>query len=179
SDAGIEGVVLVGGFDVVPSLRLDALSPELRRKVGGGNDDPDDFVVWSDEIYASTDGDTVADLPVSRVPDARSAQFLFAALRASGRPPGVGRCGVRNVRREFADPIFRGLPGGSDLFTSEPSTHDQQNPVLVLDGDLVYLMLHGDDRDGSRFWGEETDGGRRAGGRGNRPQARGGVGFPR
>jgi beta-lactamase superfamily II metal-dependent hydrolase len=176
SGAGIEGVVIVGGFDVVPSLRLDALSPELRRKVAD-NDDPDDFVVWSDEIYASTDGDTVADLPVSRVPDARSAQFLFTALQASGRPRGSGRCGVRNVRREFADPIFRKLPGKSALFTSEPSTHDQEDPEIVLDGDRVYLMLHGDDRDGSRFWGEETDGGREAVGMGNLPEECGGVVF--
>ncbi|HKF42833.1 MAG TPA: MBL fold metallo-hydrolase [Thermoanaerobaculia bacterium] len=175
-ERGIEGVVIVGGFDVVPSLKLDALPPELRRQVAG-NDDPDDFVVWSDEIYASTDGDTIADLPVSRVPDARSARFLFAALEASGRLRGSGRCGVRNVRREFADPIFRELPGDSAIFTSQPSTHDQQDPVLVLGGDLVYLMLHGDDRDGSRFWGEDTDGGREAVGMNNLPEASGGVVF--
>jgi beta-lactamase superfamily II metal-dependent hydrolase len=175
-ETGIEGVLIVGGLDVVPSLRLDALSPDLRRQVAG-NDDPDDFVVWSDEIYASTDGDTVADLPVSRVPDGRSWQFLFRALGAPNRLRGGGRCGVRNVRREFADRIFRDLPGQSALFTSRPSTHDQKNPDLVLDGDLVYLMLHGDDRDASRFWGEETDGGREAVGMGNLPEASGPVVF--
>lgn len=175
-EAGIEGVVIVGGFDVVPSLRLDALSPDLRRQVSG-NDDPDDFVVWSDEIYASTDGDTVANLPISRVPDGRSARFLFSALQAPNRLRGSGRSGVRNVRREFADRIFRDLPGQNDLLTSRPSTHDQTNPALTLDGDLVYLMLHGDDRDASRFWGEETEGGREAVGMGNLPEASGPVVF--
>jgi beta-lactamase superfamily II metal-dependent hydrolase len=175
-EAGIEGVLIVGGFDVVPSLRLDALSPDLRRQIAL-NDDPDDFVVWSDETYASTDGDTVADLPISRVPDGRSARFLFSALEAPNRLRGSGRCGVRNVRREFADRVFRDLPGQGNLLTSRPSTHDQTNPALVLDGDLVYLMLHGDDRDGSRFWGEETEGGREAVGMGNLPETSGPVVF--
>jgi beta-lactamase superfamily II metal-dependent hydrolase len=160
SEPAIEGVLLLGGYDVVPSLRLDVLSPALRQRIGS-NDDPDDFVVWSDELYASLDGDTVADLPISRIPDGRSAALLRGALEARNRTAGTGRCGVRNVNREFADRVFRLLPGDSPLHRSAPAAYDQE-PPLLLDRDLVYLMLHGDDSDSTRFWGEGTEDGREA-----------------
>jgi hypothetical protein len=38
---------------------------------------------------------------------------------------------------------------------SQPATFDQQ-PTISLDGERVYLMLHGDWVDGGRFWGEDT-----------------------
>jgi len=174
-ESGIEGVLLLGGYDVVPSLRLDSLSPDLRQRIGS-NDDPDDFVVWSDEIYASVDGDTVADLPISRIPDGRSAGMVRSALKATNRIRGTGRCGVRNVKREFADRVFRILPGSASLHRSAPAAYDQL-PPLTLDRDLVYLMLHGDDRDSTRFWGEETDGGREAVNLANLPAESGPVIF--
>lgn len=70
--APVSGVVIVGGLDVVPAQRLDCLPPGLRTRVGH-TDDGDDFIVWSDEAYGDRDGDGMAELPVSRVPDARSA----------------------------------------------------------------------------------------------------------
>ncbi|MDQ5857402.1 MAG: hypothetical protein M3542_03890, partial [Acidobacteriota bacterium] len=175
SEPGIEGVLIIGGYDVVPAHRLDTLPASLRAGVDE-DDDPDDFIVWSDEIYASLDGDTVADLPISRIPDGRSSQFVRQALKASGRRSGAGRAGVRNVRRPFADEIFRILPGGKRLLQSKPTAHDQ-SPPLVLDGDFVYLMLHGDSHDSTRFWGEGIAGQREAVNIRNLPASSGPIVF--
>ena len=170
-----EGVLILGGYDVVPAHRLDALPTSIRKAVDE-DDDPDDFIVWSDEVYGSLDGDTVADIPVSRIPDGKSSKLVFAALRASGRPRGVGRAGIRNVERPFADAIFRILPGKNNLLKSKPTAHDQA-PPLVLDGDFIYLMLHGDSRDGTRFWGEGIQGDREAVNLDNLPAVSGPVVF--
>ena len=53
-----DGVVLVGGPDIVPMLRLDTLSPDLRPTFGGRVlDREDDFFVWSDDLYGDLDDD--------------------------------------------------------------------------------------------------------------------------
>jgi beta-lactamase superfamily II metal-dependent hydrolase len=154
----LQGVVLIGGYDAVPPLRLDCLPPELRRTLGQ-TDDADDFIVWSDDAYGDQDGDRIAELPVSRIPDGKSADLLRLALGADDAPRYASRRGVRNVARPFAEPIFAGLPGAEPLSVSQPTTSEQVPP---LDGDLVYLMLHGDYLDSSRFWGEATPNNREA-----------------
>jgi hypothetical protein len=153
------GVVIVGGFDVVPAHRLDVLDAALRRALedaGLDGDDADDFIVWSDEIYGDRDGDFMPELPVSRIPDGRRSDVVFAALTARSFSPAQ-RFGVRNVHRPFAIDIFPGLPGSGDrLEVSERFT-----PEDVESGSLtgaVYFMLHGSARDAARFWGE-TQGG--------------------
>ncbi len=156
----IVGVVLVGGYDVVSSRRLDVLPQKLRKKLKNAGD-PDDFVVWSDDGYGDRDDDLIPELPVTRIPDGRSAELLFAQLGSGDAPRAAPRRGIRNVARPFAAGIFDKLPGNEILLVSEPMTFDRV-PSPRLDSDLVYLMLHGDFLDASRFWGEQTAGDREA-----------------
>jgi hypothetical protein len=149
----VEGVVLLGGHDIVPSQVLDCLPPEVRRALPGSSD-PDEFIVWSDEIYGDREGDELPEVPVSRIPDGKSASLVFAALQAGERPI-EDRSGVRNVARPFAEQIFKSLPGRRSLLVSQPTTFT--SPEYDLDTDQVYFMLHGDYVDGTRFWGEGVD----------------------
>lgn len=149
---GADGVVLVGGGDVVPALRLDVLGPDLRGQVASPEDDPDDFIVWNDEIYGDADGDHMGEIPVSRLADGGSAEALAAALGA--RQHGAGsRFGIRNAARPFANAVFSALPGNQPLHPSEPLRGADVRPRDV-QADILYFMLHGDDGDTRRFWGE-------------------------
>jgi hypothetical protein len=172
---GVKGVVLLGGYDVVPSQRVDCLPPALRNRVSG-NGDADNFIVWSDDIYGDADGDFLPELPVSRIPDGNRAQLIFAAIQAPGSAVGQSRIGVRNIARPFADAVFSGLPGATGILISQPVTYDA-TPRYSLSGDRVYIMLHGDFADGSRFWGEETQGNREAVNISNLPAKSGAVVF--
>lgn len=174
-DRGLKGVVLLGGYDVVPSQRVDCLPAALRSRVSG-NGDADNFIVWNDDIYGDADGDLLPELPVSRIPDGNRAQLVFAAIQAAGSPVGQSRIGVRNVARPFANEVFRNLPGSTAMLVSQPVTYDA-NPRYSLSGDRVYIMLHGDYADGSRFWGEETQGNREAVNISNLPGNSGAVVF--
>jgi beta-lactamase superfamily II metal-dependent hydrolase len=163
-----DGVVLLGGHDVIPSQRVDCLPSSLRKQLRV-NGDADDFIVWSDDVYGDSDGDGLPELPVSRIPDGYSAQLVFAALGAGARPEGRGRAsGVRNVARPFAELIFRELGDESEMLVSEPLTSDE-SPRGYLEGDSIYIMLHGDFTDTSRFWGENTSNNREAINLGNIP----------
>jgi hypothetical protein len=143
----------------------------------GDNDDDDDFIVWSDDAYGDTDGDEIAELPVSRIPDARNPSLVRAALSASPRSSKVGRAGVRNVAREFADLVYRNIPGnGAGLLVSKPTVSNQR-PAYSLAADHLYFMLHGSSIDGSRFWGEGTPGNAEAVGIENVPNPCGAVVF--
>jgi len=157
SNPTIEGVVLLGGYDVLPAQRLDALDPELRRSLPSLSDS-DNFIVWSDDVYGDRDGDGLPELPVSRIPDGKSSQLLFTAMQVGDRPVGAPRNGVRNVARPFAEGIYQNLPGAGIMLVSEPTTSNQ-TPPIDLGADRVYLMLHGSDEDGTRFWGETSNGG--------------------
>ncbi len=153
------GVVLLGGFDVVPAHRLDVLDATLRKRVedaGFDGQDADDFIVWSDELYGDLDGDFIPELPVSRIPDGRRSDIVFGALQARRFAPSA-RFGVRNVHRPFATTVFPGLPGnGGQLEVSERFA--PENVLAQGAGGAVYFMLHGSARDATRFWGE-TQGG--------------------
>jgi beta-lactamase superfamily II metal-dependent hydrolase len=146
------GVVLLGGFDVVPSQRVDVLPAALRTRLGA-TEDPDDFIVWSDDIFGDTDGDALAEIPVSRIPDGHSAAVVFGTLAASTQPQPTRVC-VHNDARPFARTVFERVPGNGKLFKSHPAIYS--DPQYTLDGHHVYLMLHGDYTDSSRFWGEGT-----------------------
>lgn len=154
-----EGVVILGGYDVVPADRLDVLDPATRAAIvaaGYSGQDADDFIVWNDDLYADVDGDRLPELPLSRIPDARSANLVRAALGAIAFSVG-SRFGVRNLHREFAAEVFDELvPGQGDLNVSEPfSPSDVTGGVTDR---AVYLMLHGSARDASQFWGERRSG---------------------
>jgi len=163
----IKGVVLLGGYDVVAAQSLDALPPSLRKRVGSTGD-PDDFVVWSDEIYGDTNGDLLSEVPISRVPDGRSADLVLAALSAKSGGGSKSPFGMRNIERPFADLVYVRLDSNGKMLTSEPSEFD--NTGLAIDGDYAYVMLHGDYTDGSRYWGEQTPNDREALNIGNIPK---------
>lgn len=152
------GVVILGGFDVVPAHRLDVLAAAARQQVedaGLGGADADDFIVWSDELYGDRDGDEMPEVPVSRIPDGRRADVVFAALQAKPRP-AARRFGVRNLKRPFATGVFANVAGVGELLVSEPLTPEEV-PTGAATG-AVYYMLHGSARDGTRFWGETAGG---------------------
>lgn len=169
-----KGVVLIGGYDVVPAYAQDCLSQPLRQRVAG-SDDPDNFIVWNDDLYGARNGQL--ELPVSRIPDGKSAQLVFAAIQAARRTVGVPRAGVRNVARPFADRVYGALPGSGNMHVSKPVTFDQNSPPLDFKSERLYFMLHGDFVDSSRFWGEGTANHREAVNVGNIPAEYDGVVF--
>lgn len=148
-----EGVVLIGGPDVAPSQRLDTLGPELRAELEDPGGDPDEFVVWNDELYVDLDDDLIPETPISRIPDGGEAQIVLKALQASDARR-TSRFGIRNVRRPFANAVFAKLAGNDAVLVSEPHRSTQLAPRNA-QRDFAYLMLHGDDADGFRFWGEQ------------------------
>ena len=159
ASAGYAGIVIIGGYDVLPAARLDTLDPDLRRLVGTSND-ADDFIVWSDAPYGDQDKDGVPELPISRIPDGRKADLIFAALGASPAaafPSSNARFGLRNVHRPFADQVYRGIAGATAMLVSQPTKSGMiQSPAVASRN--VYFMLHGSDLDTSRFWGELANG---------------------
>jgi hypothetical protein len=149
----VKGVVILGGYDVIPAQRRDVApgaSDAVRR-----NDQEDRYIVWSDAVYADTDEDGLAELPVSRIPDGKSNQLLTAALNAPAYPQLQRRHGLRNAHRPFADKIYQRLVGSAAMIQSHP--HPDGSPAYEVCGDHVYLMLHGDYEDATRFWGELSD----------------------
>jgi beta-lactamase superfamily II metal-dependent hydrolase len=154
---GYEGVVIVGGYDVLPAQRLDVLPPSLRQQLGQNTADLDNFIVWNDEAYADRDGDMQPEVPVSRIPDAKSPNLLLAALTAGGDSAAAARFGLRNAMRPFAVAPFNAIAGQAPILVSEPA-----NPETVGTGNAtgaaVYFMLHGSDIDATRYWGENETG---------------------
>jgi len=151
-----DGVVVLGGYDVLPSARMDVLDPVLREQVGDQiGHDPDAFVVWTDLRYGDADGDLIPDLPVSRIPDGHSPDLLRAALTARD-PSGGNAFGLRNVHREFADAVFGFVPGAAELHLSAPRLATELAQPID-DASAYYLMLHGTYADASRFYGETAD----------------------
>jgi hypothetical protein len=77
----VEGVVLLGGHDVMPHQLVSAIPHELRQNLeeytrrlpySFQSRDEDDYKVWSDDFYGDTDGNRLPELPVSRIPDCKS-----------------------------------------------------------------------------------------------------------
>jgi hypothetical protein len=156
--ATYEGVVLLGGYDVVPSLTVDCLSPgatALRSQ------DDDNFTVWCDDRYGDVDGDTVPELPVSRVPDGHDFGLMCKALSAPACPAQaqgqslatfVGDGGIYGLRSRFVDfaaVVFNGLT---------PLAMAEARPFMLGDRlpdsrDPHYLVLHGKREDNSVFFG--------------------------
>lgn len=154
-----QGIVILGGYDVVPPLSFDALEPALREQMtdsGDINADADYYIVWSDAPYGDKDGDGLPELPVSRIPDGMSADLVFTAIQAAAPTPGR-RFGVRNEVRPFAAGVYGSIEGPEALLVSQ-ATEPHMIPDGTLDVDAVYLVLHGAHNDGTRFWGETDDG---------------------
>jgi beta-lactamase superfamily II metal-dependent hydrolase len=153
--SGAEGVVILGGLDVVPSQCRDALPAKLRQRLRF-SDDEDDFIIWSDSVYGDVDGDGLGEIPVSRIPDGRSAKLLSACLTASSSAQTHVN-GVRNSAREFAQRIYeKYFKNGPQEITSSGPVNARAKPYQI-DGSRVYLMLHGSYTDATSFWGEDPN----------------------
>jgi hypothetical protein len=122
------------------------------------NGDPDDFIVWSDQAYGDADGDMLAEIPVSRIPDGRSAQLVISALCLCSTAPGATRFGLHNVARPFAAQVYADIAGTEPILVSEPTIARGISTGNV-DASAIYIMLHGSDSDTTRFWGERQHGG--------------------
>ena len=139
SNRQFDGIVLLGGYDVVPAAVQDVLPRDLRNQVAH-NGDPDNFIVWSDHQYGDLDGDGVADLPLSRIPDGKSSELIKRCLDSRATSASQSRHGIRNIQRPFADGVFDILTGDEKMLTSRPTVHTE---VPSVTHDYVYLMLHG------------------------------------
>lgn len=145
------GVVLLGGYDVVPAVRLSVVDDSLRAQIDA---DMDDYIVWSDDAYAAVDDDNVPDVPVSRIPDGGDARLVFACLEAVGaKGAEVGAFGLRNKARPFADRIYRQISQSACL-QSSPTLAGEISPD-VLRARHLYFMLHGHYIDGDEYTGED------------------------
>ena len=153
-DPSISGVVVVGGYDVLPSQRLDVLTPKMRSDLSSQTrNDDDSFIIWSDGFYADASADGMPDTPVSRIPDGNSGALLLTALRVGGVQIPNGRYGIRNSLRPFADKIWSTIQGQAAMLISGPTKAAGVVPAEV-QAQFVYFMLHGSNADTSRFWGE-------------------------
>ncbi len=156
-----DGVVLIGGYDVVPSRALDTLPPDIRQRLrlfpGAPQDPHDDYRVWNDDFYGDWNNDGVPEVPVSRIPDGRDAQMILRVLQSHfpGRSP-LRRRGIRNHARPYGDQVFDAIVGEGELLRSVPVRHDQQ-PPYNLQTDILYLLLHGSYEDGTYLEGEDVD----------------------
>lgn len=150
--AMVKGIVLVGGYDVISPDSVDVLSAAHRRAVDPRYDQ-DRFLVWSDDFYGDLDDDDFPELPVSRVPDGRSAQLLQTALTAPLVKTPQSRAGLRNLKRPFAQDIFSALPGAAPLLVSHPASPDSIEQEYFA-ADAIYIMLHGRASNARTFLGE-------------------------
>ena len=151
----VDGIVLLGGYDVVPSARVDVLPAWIRKWVDEqplDGDDADDWIVWCDDPYGDPDHTRIPEIPVSRIPDGRSRDLMLAALRAPKAATRTRR-GIRNVNRPFAEEVFSLLPGDDEMFVSGPQ-HARKLPKRALHASHVYIMLHGRNDIGRALWGE-------------------------
>jgi len=154
--AGVKGVVVLGDYNVVPSLIYDVLPPDIRGRVSARSD-PDRFVVWSDQRYGDIDGDGMGELPVSRIPDCSSSAFLLGCLAADDSRAAPKKFASRNAERPFADNVFRRLGGQGQILVSGPDDFGKVRS-RHFEARQLYFMLHGSDTDGTRFWGEDAEG---------------------
>jgi len=128
-------------------------------------------------MYGDRDNQGFPELPVSRIPDGKSAEILFAAIQARNQKFTKQHGGIRNIARPFAEVVFKKIKKGEEkLMVSAPSTF-QSHGKNGLAADNLYIMLHGDFVDSTRFWGEETDGNLEAINIGNLPDRCGSVVF--
>jgi hypothetical protein len=156
----IKGVVILGGYDVVPPVRLDVLTLEQRQTLAKegfeSTRDRDDFIVYNDDIYADIEGDLYPEFPVSRIPDGRKAELIITALKAPLFTASQ-KFGIRNIARPFADISYGFVPGVAGALNI--TEHFRPDDITETMGQgAVYYMLHGIDLDGTRFLGETAGG---------------------
>lgn len=158
TNSSTKGVVIIGGYDVIPPQLLDCLPTDLRNSLPKDVADADSFRVWSDDVYGDVDGDGIPELPVSRIPDGRSSQLMLAALNSRPSRHNGSRFGLRNVERPAADDVFAIMAGNASMLQSEPIDLDN-SPSFKLDADNAYMWLHGAFWDATTFWGQDEKSG--------------------
>lgn len=156
SKDSIKGVVIVGGYDVIPAQLLDCLPRDLRTNLPKDIADADSFRIWSDDVYGDVDGDGLPELPVSRISDGRSSELVLAALNSTPTRHNGNRFGLRNVDRPAAEGVFAGLAGNGSMLKSSPLDLDK-SPTFKVDADNVYMWLHGAFWDATTFWGQDEN----------------------
>jgi hypothetical protein len=139
------GIVILGGYDVIPSLQLNILSDKLLKEI---EDDPesqseewdvDDFIVWSDDIYGDVEGDLLPELPVSRIPDGKNPSLILTALKAPLAKP-FDKYGVRNTKRPFAIDVFEKIPFiGNQLLEISEACSPKTVKGMHLKGALYFM----------------------------------------
>ena len=165
-----EGVVIVGGHDVIPHGVYDVVAGTPYQKFVRRYDDfpieDDEFVVWSDDVYGYREGDesigdvVLPDVPVSRIPDARSEVLLVKALEAAEAVHEQDFAGIRRVSTsEYATKVHHATFGTwtdwltgwfrpSPMKSSEPITSDDPADV---EAEALYLALHGETQDAALY----------------------------
>lgn len=160
ANPSIEGIVLLGGVDVVPSRIADTVPAELQNTPGLRQlrlKERDRLQVWSDDAYADFDGDGVPERPVSRIPDGGDPSIILNALTHPAPRAWPGRIGgLRNARRPFADIVYRNLDANGRMYRSDSDIPGL--PPYPLSCDHLYLMLHGNWQEGTVLRGEDEDG---------------------
>jgi beta-lactamase superfamily II metal-dependent hydrolase len=149
----VKGVVLLGGYDVVPSRQLNTLPPGEEPHVVDVHD-PDRWIVWSDDEYGAKENDSrlsYYSVAVSRVPDQHYAPYFFKSLEAPGSTGNAGQAGIRNLLRPFAAQVSSQFKDGAPLLISFPATYQDG---YDLSAEHVYFMLHGDALDSMEYVGE-------------------------
>lgn len=156
SSTGSNGIVLLGGYGVLPAFSVDTLPPRLRDGLANvRHADPDNFVVWSDDPYGDPHGRGVAEIPVSRIPDGNDGAGLLRALSPLPKSENVA-FGIRNALRPFADEVYAVFANGAVMHQSDP-LRSGQTAHASIDARHIYFMLHGQAEDATLFLGE-TDG---------------------
>lgn len=152
--AAYEGVVILGGYSVVPSVRMSAIDDELR---ANATSEMDNYIVWSDDPYVTMDDDGIPDFPISRIPSLPGMGWLVEKCLQSVGPKGTRAFGIRNQARPFADEVFKLISAGP-CHPSMPTVPSAYLPADV-EADHLYFMLHGHYAQGEAFTGEDGNGG--------------------
>lgn len=149
-----EGLLILGGYSVIPSVRVSAIDDELRANAEPENDN---YIVWSDDPYVTLDNDGIPDLPVSRIPSLPGQAGLVETCLQAGSPTGTSSFGLRNKARPFADGIYQLISSGV-CHPSIPAGPGHYTAAQVA-ADHIYFMLHGHHQHGEAFTGEDGAGG--------------------
>lgn len=149
-----EGLLILGGYSVIPSVRISAIDDELRQNAAA---ESDNYIVWSDDPYVTLDDDGIPDLPVSRIPSLSGEAALVETCLQAASPAGKSAFGLRNKARPFADGIYQLISSGI-CHPSVPAVPGKYSAADVA-ADHIYFMLHGHHQQGEAFTGEDGNGG--------------------
>lgn len=154
-------IIIIGGPDVVPFGEF--ANPCLSA------DDTD--VVYGDTWYGDLDADPLhhPEVPVARVPDGRSLDLIRAVFAATERsaPSGTYPAYTQgHPQRPYVEEVTWNLleydqPGIDQLLERLPVMSDPTSPqrdASIVDATWTYFILHGSDKDTSKWWGEAEPG---------------------